>query len=51
MPTHEEVQAAKAHLKLVDDSQELILEDMFDDLRSHHEFDLLDRENLNVQKN
>ena len=37
MPTHEEINAAKAHLEEVDNAQEFILEAMFDDLRSNYD--------------
>ena len=37
MPTHEEMEAAKAHKKEVDDAQENILEAMFDDLRNEYQ--------------
>ena len=49
MPTHEEIKAAKAHLKQVDDAQELILEAMFDDLRNQYEDIFLERENMNIE--
>ncbi len=38
MPTHDEIEANKAHLKLVDNAQEFILEAMFDDLRSNYQY-------------
>ena len=50
MPTHEEIKAAKAHLKQVDDAQELLLEAMFDDLRSQYEDSFLERENINIDE-
>ena len=50
MPTHEEVKAAKAHLQKLDDAQELILEDMFDDLRSEYKNSLLERKNISGLK-
>ena len=37
MPTNKEIEAAKAHMKEVDNAQENILEAMFDDLRSVYE--------------
>ncbi|KGG14079.1 MULTISPECIES: hypothetical protein [Prochlorococcus] len=46
MPTHEEIKAAKAHLKAVDNAQELILQDMFDDLRSNYENNLPDLKDM-----
>ena len=39
MPTHDEIEAIKEHLKDVDNAQEEILEAMFDDLRSNYETD------------
>ena len=41
MPTHKEIEAAKAHMKAVDNAQEIILEAMFDDLRSEYQTLLL----------
>ncbi len=43
MPTQAQIEAVKAHLKDVDNAQELILEAMFDDLRSNYEADLSQR--------
>ncbi len=40
LPTHDELEAAKAHLKDVDNAQEVILEAMFDDLRNSYQTDL-----------
>jgi|TARA_B100001996_G_scaffold146624_1_gene111708 hypothetical protein len=40
LPTHDEIEAIKEHLKDVDNAQEAILEAMFDDLRSNYETDL-----------
>ncbi len=40
MPTHDEMKAAKARLKEVDDAQEIVLEAMFDDLRSSYNSNL-----------
>ncbi len=40
MPTHDELEAAKAHLKDVDNAQEVILEALFDDLRNSYQTDL-----------
>ncbi len=40
MPTNDEVEAIKEHLKDVDNAQEVILEAMFDELRSNYEIDL-----------
>ena len=40
MPTHDEIEAIKEHLKDVDNAQEAILEAMFDDLRNNYEIDL-----------
>ena len=40
MPTNDEIEAIKEHLKDVDNAQEAILEAMFDDLRSNYETDL-----------
>ena len=37
MPTNKEIEDAKAHLQDVDNAQESIIEDMFDDLRSNYE--------------
>ncbi len=45
LPTHEEMIAAKAHLKQVDNAQELVLEAMFDDLRSNYDC-LINKKNL-----
>ena len=44
MPTHEEIEAAKAHMKEVDSAQEIILEAMFDDLRSEYDNSFLNNE-------
>ncbi len=40
MPTQDEIEAIKEHLKDVDNAQEAILEAMFDDLRINYELDL-----------
>ncbi len=37
MATHDEVRAAKAHMKEVDNAQEIVLQAMFDDLRNNYE--------------
>ena len=37
MPTHDEIEAIKEHLKDVDNAQEAILEAMFDELRSNYD--------------
>ncbi len=50
MPTHDQIRAVKAHLKLVDHAQEFILEDMFADLRRHYENRLLEREHIVKKK-
>ena len=36
LPTHDEIKAVKAHLKKVDNAQEIVLQAMFDDLRSRY---------------
>ncbi len=46
LPTHDEMKAAKAHLKEVDDAQEIILEAMFTDLRCNYDSNLLEKDNL-----
>ena len=43
MPTHDEIEAIKEHLKDVDNAQEAILEAMFDDLRSNYETDFSEK--------
>ncbi|KGG15548.1 MULTISPECIES: hypothetical protein [unclassified Prochlorococcus] len=40
MPTKDDFEAAKAHLKDVDKAQEDVLEAMFDELRSDYDLDL-----------
>ena len=40
LPTHDEIEAVKAHLKEVDNAQEIVLEAMFDELRSNYESNL-----------
>ena len=43
MPTHDEIRAAKAHIEKVDNAQEIILEAMFDELRSNYEINFSER--------
>ncbi len=44
MPTHKDIEAARAHMKEVDVAQENILEAMFDDLRKENEVPLGSKE-------
>ena len=46
MPTHNEIEAIKEHLKDVDNAQEVILEAMFDDLRRIYDSNLLEKLDL-----
>ena len=40
MPSHEEMKSVKAHLKKVDKAQEMILDEMFEDLRLNYDSNL-----------
>ena len=44
LPTNEEAKIAKAHLKKVDFAQEMLLDEMFEDLRINYESNLPKKE-------
>ncbi len=49
LPTNEEAKVAKEHLKKVDYAQEMILDEMFEDLRTHYDSNLFKRTELDKQ--
>ncbi len=46
MPTSKEAKTAKEHLDKVDSAQEMILDEMFDDLRMNYDSNLSKRQKL-----
>ena len=50
MPTHKQIEEAKAHLKEVDNAQDNIVEAMFDDLRDEYKDPCLGKETIDDKK-